>query len=100
MQGFAWIPVGSDNWAELWLAKKMFYTVWVKIQPLKRMLTLLDFESFLNFPQIVNKSSACPVGVFSMRPNFPKCYVRQKKNNNKFTNKIKNPLELRLATRR
>ena len=28
--------------------------------------------------QIVGKSSACPVGVFSMRPNPPKCHILQK----------------------
>ena len=49
-----------------------------KIQPLKRMLTLLDVGSFLKMPRIVGKSSAHPVGVFSMRPNPPKCNIRHK----------------------
>ena len=35
------------NWAELWLVNKICYTVWGKIQPLKKMLTLLGFASFL-----------------------------------------------------
>ena len=65
-------------WAELWLANNIFYTVWGKIQPLKRMLTLLDFGSFLKVPKSVGKSSACPVGVFSMLPNPPKCHIRHK----------------------
>ena len=75
-----------------------FYTVWGKIQPLERMLTLLDVGYFLKIPKIVSKSSACPVGTFSMRPNPPKCHIRQKID--KITNcdnKMKNPLELRLA---
>ena len=33
-------------WAELWLVKQIVYTVWVKIQLLERMLTLLDFGKF------------------------------------------------------
>ena len=58
--------------------KQIFYTVWSKNQLPRRMLTLLDFGSFLKFPKIVGKSSACPVGVFSMQPNPPKCHIRQK----------------------
>ena len=31
------------DWVKLWLAKKIFYTVWGQIQPLEKLLTLLDF---------------------------------------------------------
>ena len=67
-----------STWAELWLVNKIFYTVWGKLQLMEIMLTLLDFGSFLKIPKIVGKSSACPVGVFSMLPNPPKCHIRQK----------------------
>ena len=65
------------NWAELWQANQVFYTVWGKIQLLKQMLTLLDFGTFQKISKIVGKSSAHPVGVFSMRPNPPKCHIWQ-----------------------
>ena len=67
----------SHNWAELWLVKSFFYTIWVKIQLLETMLTLLDFGSCLKNTRFVGKSSACPIGVFSMQPNPPKCHIRQ-----------------------
>ena len=35
------------DWAELWLVNKFFYTVWGRIQPLKKMLTLPVFGCFL-----------------------------------------------------
>ena len=59
-------------------------TVWVKIQLLKKMLTLLDLGSFLKNPKIVGKSSACPMGVFSMPPNPLKCHMQQKTTKFKF----------------
>ena len=68
------IPGSRHNWAELWLVAKILYTVLGKIQSLKKMLTLLDCGLFLKISKIVGKSSACPVGVFSMRPNPPKCH--------------------------
>ena len=43
-------PVAGNNiiidLAELWLANNIFYTVWVEIQLLERMLTLLDLDIF------------------------------------------------------
>ena len=62
---------------ELWLVNIFCYTVWGKIWPLERLLTLLDFGSFLKIPRIVGKSSAHTVGVFSMLSNPPKCHMRQ-----------------------
>ena len=58
-----------------------------------KMLTLLDFGSFLKTPRIVGKSSTHTVGVFSVL--MPYTAIIRKISN--FTNKIKNPLELRLA---
>ena len=56
------------------------------------------------FPVIFPNSQNCrqitatPRGVFSMLPNPSKCHIRPKINKNTyFHNKIKNPLELRLA---
>ena len=42
-----------------------------------KMLTLLDFGTFLKIPRIVGKSSAHPIGVSSMPPTLPKCHIRQ-----------------------
>ena len=47
-----------EDWAELWLENKLFYTVWVKIQPLENM--------FLKIVKTVGKSSEHTVGIFSM----------------------------------
>ena len=54
-------------------------TVWGKNPAAEKMLTLLALGIFLKTPKIVGKSSADPVGVFSMRPNPPKCHIRQTK---------------------
>ena len=43
----------SQVWVELWLVENSFYTVWVKIQLLERVLTLLDSGSFLKIPNRV-----------------------------------------------
>ena len=65
------------DWAELWLVNNFVYTNWGKIQPLKNMLTILDFGSFLKITKIEDKSSAHTVGMFSMRPNPPKRHIQQ-----------------------
>ena len=90
-QGYKKYP-WNRNWAELWLVNQILYTVWGKIQPLKRMLTLLDFGPCLEIHRIVGKSSACPVWVFSMLPNPPKCHIQQKSRNQHFPYKIKKSL--------
>ena len=57
------------------------------------------FWSIFENSQNCSKSSACPVGVFSMLQDPPKCNIRQQiiKINN-CTKKNINPLELRLDT--
>ena len=85
------------NWAELWLAKKQIIPFGSKSSCWRKLFTLLDVGSFLKIPRVVGKSSAPPVGLFSMLPNPPKCHMRQNKNCN-FHNKIEHPLELRLAS--
>ena len=64
-------------WAELWLVKQLLYTVWVKTQLLERIVYTSRFWVMFDISEIVGKSSAQPVGVFSMQPNPPKCHIRQ-----------------------
>ena len=55
-----------------------------------------NFESFLKIPKIVGKSSACPSrSVFHAIKSFQMPYTTKNDTNLKFTNRIKNPLELR-----
>ena len=41
-------------------------------------------STFLKIPKFEGKSSTCPVGVFSMRPNPPKCHIRRETTKNKY----------------
>ena len=82
-------------------SNRLHSTRFVKTSAPRRLPTsgravLTDFLK--KIPKMVGKSSACPVGVFSMLPNPPKCHTRPKSRKiNSFDNKCKNPLELRLA---
>jgi hypothetical protein len=66
----------NHNWAELWLVKKIGYTVWVQIQWLETIVYTSRFSVILKILRIVGKSLPHPVGVFSMLPNPSKCNIR------------------------
>ena len=91
----------APYWAELWLVNKICYTVWGKIHPLIKILTLFGFGSFLRkttkktYRQIIGMSyrSSFHAAESSQMPYTAKI----KKINNFTTTEIENPLELRLA---
>ena len=67
----------NHNWAELWLVKNIFYTVWVQIQWLEKIVYTSRFSVIFKNLRIVGKSLPHPVAVFSMLPNPSKCHIRQ-----------------------
>ena len=79
--------------------KDVLYNIWVKIQPLERIVYTSRFWLIFQIPRIVGKSSAHTVGVFPMRPNPRKRHIQQKSTIliDNFNNDFKNPLELRLV---
>ena len=86
------------TWAELWLVNKISYTVWGKIQPLKTMLTLLDFGIIFENPktcrQIIGMSHR---NIFHAPKSSQMPYTAKNKRIYIFSNTIKKPLELRLG---
>ena len=65
------------SWAELLLAKELFYTVW-EIRLPENVSTLLDLGSFLKKMQNCRQITATPIGVLPMLSNASKCHICQK----------------------
>ena len=88
----------EDNvWAEFWLVNKICYTVCGKIQPLNKMLTLLDVRHFLNFSKVCRRIIGMSRGsIFHAPKSSQTPYTAEIRKINNFTNEITNPLELRL----
>ena len=85
----------ETGWSFGWL--KRIYTVLGKIQPLKRMLTLLDFGSFLKEIQNCRHIIGTPRrNIFHAAKSSQMPYSAPQRNIN-LANEIKNPLELRLG---
>ena len=68
----------EEPWAELLLVEKSVILFGSQSSRWRKVLTLLEFGSFLKLLRVLDKSLPHPVGVFSMRPNHPKCKIRQK----------------------
>ena len=93
-------PSNLSTWAELWLVNKIFYTVWSKIQPLKQMLTLLGFRSFLKISKIVGQIIGMSRRTIFHAPKSSQMpYTAKIKNINNVHNKIQSSLELHLVMR-
>ena len=76
---------------------RIFYTVWGKILPLNKMLTLLDFGSLLKNPKICRQIIGMSRRkIFHAPQSSQMPYMAKISKSNVFTNNIKNPLELRL----
>ena len=86
------------DWAELWLVNKSFYTVWVQIQWLERIVYTSRFSVIFDNSQICRQMTATPRrSIFhaAKSPQMP--YSAPNQDFQYFNDKIKNPLELRLV---
>ena len=87
-------------WAELWLANKTFDFIQFggKSQPLRKMLTLLDFGFFVRKNTNLQANHRhVPQEYFPCCQILPNAIYSKNQENKYFTHKMKNPLELRLA---
>ena len=84
-------------WAVLWLVNKIFHTLWVKVQLLKTNDTSrfwAIFENSQNCKQIIGVSRR---SIFHAPKSSQMPYSATNQKIYDFTNRIKNPLELRLV---
>ena len=72
------------SWAELWLVNKIFYTVWVKTQLREKMLTLLDFGSFTQIPELEANHWHTPYEYFPCCQILPNAIYGNNQENIKF----------------
>ena len=83
--------------AEFWLVNKICYIVCGKIQPLRKMLTLLDVRHFLDFSTVCRQIIGVSRGsIFHTPKSSQMLYTAEVRKIHNLTDKIKNSLGLRL----
>jgi hypothetical protein len=85
-------------WAELWLVKKIVYTVWLQIQWLERIVYTSRFSVIFQNSQNCRQITATHRrSVFHAAKCLQMLYKAKNQKITYFHNQIKNPLELRLV---
>ncbi len=83
-------------WAGLWLVKQIFYTVWVQIQWLEKIVYTSRFSVIFQNSQNCRQITATPRrSIFHAAKSLQMPYKAKNQKITYFHNKIKNPLELR-----